>query len=143
MEHYLENSFIPLSSQSLPPCSRRSYCFDFFHHRLILSVLKLLINGLKEYELSCVKLFLSQCFEDLPVICVNSLFLLVAECGIPLFLYHNLLIWAIMNKPYDHSYSSLFVGLCFHFSWVDTKEWDYWVMWNVFCFIRSATPFSH
>ena len=47
-----ESSFMPLSSQL--HSSKANHCSDFYHHRLVLSVLEFHINGITQYVFFCI-----------------------------------------------------------------------------------------
>lgn len=50
----LKSSFMPFPNKSLPSY----HCSDFFHHRLVLPVLTLQINGIIRYVLFCILSFI-------------------------------------------------------------------------------------
>lgn len=141
----LQSSLVPLSSQ--PPRSWPSTLATTD----LLSVPKLLPfpecppNGIIKYvhfRVWLVSLGIMH-LRDIHVVArISSLFPFVAERHSIIVLYHG---WfshslvqgrwarfqfgAFWNKGYcKHSCRGLRVDRCSHFSWVDTWEWDFWVM---------------
>lgn len=71
--------------------------------------------------------------------------------GIIQFLYPFTTYWQIFGLFSDlgceeqccceHLYADLYADICFHFSWMVTEEWDYWVICKVYTSKKIAQLF--
>lgn len=126
---------IPFPGHVLPfPTSNKSkQWLSFYHHRLILSVLKLHVNGPIHYVFFCLPFKTQHVFEIYPYCsCISNGFLFLTEQYPIALMYHRFfisyslktiglfLIWGYDEQSsYKHSYTRLFVDTRIPLFWIN------------------------